>query len=123
MANFQKMTLIVAGILLLICIVVIVLIFLFPNTKQVWPPMVANCPDYFVDTNGDGSQCDNTLKLIGNRSCMTSGSSGVFAPNFTDPPYIGDNSTCQKYNWATNCGITWDGITYGVKNPCTNNSS
>jgi hypothetical protein len=120
MANFQKMTLIVAGILLLICIVVIVLIFLFPNTKQVWPPMVANCPDYFVDTNGDGSKCDNSLHLTGNGSCGTAAAGGITAPNFTIDDY---NTTCQKYNWANGCGITWDGITYGVKNPCTNNSS
>ena len=51
MANFQKMTLTIAGILLLICIVIMIIIFLFPNTKQVWPPMVANCPDYFEDVN------------------------------------------------------------------------
>ena len=115
MANFKKMTLIVAGILLLICIAIIILIFLFPNTKQVWPPMVANCPDYFVDKNGDGSICTTTFNL-GNGRC---GQNILF----TDPKYIGSNAKCEKYNTATNCGITWDGITYGVKNPCTNNSS
>ena len=63
MANFQKMTLMIACIILLICIVIIILIFLFPNTKQVWPPLVANCPDYFTDVKGDGSECVNNLSL------------------------------------------------------------
>jgi hypothetical protein len=113
------MTLTIAGILLLICIVIMIIIFLYPNTKQVWPPMVANCPDYFVDTNGDGSKCDNPLELKGNSTCLigTGKNLSLTAPNFTL------DSTCEKYNWATQCGVTWDGLTYGVSNPCTNNSS
>ena len=63
MANFQKMTLIIACLLLLICITIIIFTFLFPNTKQVWPPLVSNCPDYFEDEKGDGSSCLNKLKL------------------------------------------------------------
>ena len=113
MANFQKMTLIIAGIILLICIVIIILIFLFPNTKQVWPPLVANCPDYFTDVKGDGSECVNNLSL---GTCHGS-------INFTTTPYIGSGGNCAKYNWANGCGLTWDGITYGVKNPCTTSSS
>lgn len=117
MANFQKMTLIFAGVLLLICIVIILLIFLFPNTKQVWPPLVANCPDYFTDENGDGSKCENNLRLgiLDKPNCK-----GPY--NFNTSPYIGSGGNCEKYNWANNCGLTWDGITYGVKNPCTASS-
>jgi hypothetical protein len=114
MANFQKTTLTIAGILLLICIVIMIIIFLFPNTKQVWPPMVANCPDYYTDTKGDGSICKSQSQNIG-KICPTL--------DFSDSKYIGSNGACEKYNTANSCGITWDGITYGVKNPCTNNSS
>jgi hypothetical protein len=115
MASFQKMTLIIAGVLLLICIVILILIFVFPNTKQVWPPMIANCPDYFIDLNGDGSECVNNIPI--NTNCNN-------IPNFTtDPQYLGSGGNCAKYNWANQCKLTWDGITYGVKNPCTNVSS
>ena len=38
--------------------------------------------------------------------------------NFNNAPYTGDNGTCNKYIWAKKCGVTWDGITYGVENPC-----
>ena len=116
MANFQKMTLMIAGILLIICIIIIILIFLFPNTKQVWPPMVGNCPDYFVDINGDGSNCVNSLSL---GKCT-----GNTIPDFSKTPYIGSGGNCEKYHWAVDtCGVTWDGITYGVQNPCTTSSS
>jgi hypothetical protein len=116
MASFQNITLIIAGVLLLICIVLIILIFLFPNTKQVWPPFVSNCPDYFVDENGDGSKCVNDLSL---GKC-----DGNEIPNFTtDPEYLGSSGNCAKKNWANGCSITWDGITYGVKDPCTTSSS
>lgn len=110
MATFQNITLIIAGVLLLICIVLIILIFLFPNTKQVWPPMIANCPDYFTDINGDGSQCINNILI--NTKCKT-------IPNFNQSNYKGKRGNCEKYNWANSCGLTWDGITYGVTNPCT----
>jgi hypothetical protein len=38
--------------------------------------------------------------------------------NFNLSPFTGDNGDCSKYNWATKCQVTWDGITSGVKNPC-----
>ena len=39
--------------------------------------------------------------------------------NFNLPAFTGSNGTCAKYNWANNCKVSWDGITYGVENPCT----
>lgn len=113
MATFQKITLMIAGILLLICIVIIILIFLFPNTSQVWPPMISNCPDYLTDVKGDGSDCVNKLSL---GTCSE-------IPNFATTPYIGSGGNCAKYTWANRCNLTWDGITYGVQNPCTTSST
>jgi ribosomal protein L37AE/L43A len=28
-----------------------------------------------------------------------------------------------EYNWAKKCNVSWDGITYGVENPCSTTSS
>jgi len=41
-------------------------------------------------------------------------------PKFTSDYYTGTNSNCLKYNWAQNCKSipAWEGITYGVHNPC-----
>ena len=110
MASFQNITLIIAGVLLLICMILIVLIIKFPNTKEVWPPMIANCPDYFTDENGDGSKCVNNIPIP--NKCRN-------IPNFTQSKYKGTRGNCEKHNWANRCGVTWDGITYGVTNPCT----
>ena len=27
-----------------------------------------------------------------------------------------------KYTWANHCGVNWDGITYGFRNPCQTTS-
>jgi len=32
--------------------------------------------------------------------------------------FTGTNGACHKRDWATYNGISWDGITYGVSNPC-----
>jgi hypothetical protein len=116
MASFQNTTLIIAGVLLLICVILIILIMIFPNTKQVWPPMIANCPDYFTDVNGDGSKCVNVNNIQISSNCN-------IIPDFTHGKYKGTIGNCSKYNWANKCGLTWDGITYGVINPCTTSNN
>ena len=45
-------------------------------------------------------------------------SANTNAMDFTQSPYTGSNGSCSKYNWAENCGVSWDGITYGATNPC-----
>jgi hypothetical protein len=109
-ASFQKTTIKIAGIVLLICIIFLALVLYFPSNSQVWPPVIPNCPDYFVDVNGNGSRCLDSKRIINKNN--------VTIPNFTVSPYIGTNGTCQKYNWATTNKLTWDGITYGAPNPC-----
>jgi hypothetical protein len=109
-ASFQKTTIKIAGIVLLICIILLALVLYFPSNSQVWPPIIPNCPDYFIDSTGTGSKCLNP-KNIGKIN-------NTQIPNFSTSPYIGTNGNCEKYNWATRHNITWDGITYGVQNPC-----
>lgn len=65
-----------------------------------WIPEIAPCPDYW-DINSSG-QCANVKNL------------GVCK----DPIDLSTMSSCEKYQWATNCGVAWDGITYSVPNPC-----
>ena len=38
--------------------------------------------------------------------------------DFNTPYFRGSDGTCNKYKWAKSCDLTWDGITYGVANPC-----
>ena len=111
MEGFQRIISIIAIVILIICLVIIGITLSRSNKTQVWPPMVGDCPDYWVDTSGNGGNCVNSKGL---GTCSASGSS----MNFTAAPYVGSNGLCSKYNWATKCGLTWDGITSGVSNPC-----
>jgi hypothetical protein len=112
MVNFQKLVLIIAIIILILSLVFIGITL--KNAKyDTWPPVTASCPDYWVDeSKGDksGSRCVN-VKNLG-----TCKSNKVM--NFNTNVFTGSNEMCAKYNWANNCKVSWDGITYGVQNPC-----
>jgi len=120
--NFQSTVLIVAGILL-----VVLLIFIGYSMSQAqnqnWPPFVGQCPDYWIDGSSNGSQCIN-IKDLG--TCNSGIAPGQhLTMDFSQDTYNGKNGLCNKYKWANNCGITWDGINGGDTNPCdaSNNST
>ena len=85
------------------------------SVEDTWPPIVGECPDYWVDMSGNGEACFNSHSL-GRCNIPSEKEKGTM--NFNQSPFTGDNGLCSKYNWATSCQITWDGITSGVKNPC-----
>jgi hypothetical protein len=116
MPSFQKFVLFLA-IIILIIVLVLIGYSLQKASTSIWPPLVGECPDFWVDLSGNGSQCTN-VKNLGNGTCKPSGSQKYLTMDFTKPIFSGGNSLCAKYQWATNCGVTWDGITYGVSNPC-----
>jgi hypothetical protein len=112
---FQKIILIVAVITLIIILVVIGLSLSNANTENAWPPIVGECPDYWVDMSGNGEACFNTHSL---GTCNIPSEGNPNTMDFNKSPFTGENGECSKYNWANSCKITWDGITSGVKNPC-----
>jgi hypothetical protein len=123
MASFQTIVVVIAILLLIVCLVFIgiTLVKTKNDAAGQWPPIVGECPDYWVDTSGNGSNCVNVRNL----GTCTSGGNGVspagkqhIAMNFTVAPYVGGGGTCAKYTWANSCGVTWDGITTGIANPC-----
>ena len=115
MEGFQKLVLYAAIVILLIS-----LIFIGTSLSQaknpVWPPVIPNCPDYWVaEGTGADTKCIN-VKDLG--TCTPSSGDKHMVMSFNDPTFLGSQGTCNKYTWATNCGVSWDGITYGVSNPC-----
>ena len=110
MASFQKIVLTVAIIILIIVLIFIGLTLTFAK-PQVWPPLVPECPDYWSMTgSGTNAICNNTQNL---------GTCNLKTMNFNQPQFIGAQGTCNKYLWANKCGVSWDGINYGVPNPCS----
>lgn len=116
--NFQKIVLAFA-IIVLIVILIFVGIALSKSKKDTkWPPIVSNCPDYWMDLSGNGASCFNQQSL---GTCNIPSSDNKNSMNFNISPYNTVDGNCAKYNWAKNCGVAWDGVTYGVSNPCARN--
>ena len=116
MALFQKIVLFTAIIILVLSLVIIGVALNSKSSSVLWPPFIADCPDYWLlDGSGNNTTCTN-IKDLG--TCPPSTDSQHLVMNFNDPIYTGTNGLCAKYKWATNCNVTWDGITYGVPNPC-----
>lgn len=116
MEGFQKMVLI-SAIILLIIILIFIGITLAKGKRESWPPIVAECPDYWIsDGSGNNSTCIN-VKDLG--VCSAKQGESHQKMNFNVPTFSGSDELCQKYKWANSCKVSWDGITYGVTNPCT----
>ena len=116
--SFQKIVLIIAVILLILTLVIIGVALHNAKSDESWPPLTGDCPDYWVDLAGTGEKCVNTHSL-GTCNIPTKGDPN--AMNFSVAPFKGNKGTCAKYTWAKGCDVTWDGITSGVSNPCSNN--
>jgi len=115
MESFQKIVLFAAVIILIIALVFIGVSLSFSKDTQ-WPPMTTECPDYWlVDGSGNNATCIN-VKDLG--TCPPATGDKHLSMKFNTPAYTGSNGMCSKYTWAKKCGISWDGITYGVNNPC-----
>jgi len=111
MGSFQKMVLMIALVILLIVLLLIGISLMAAKSNQDWPPMVPDCPDWWIgDGSGNMSHCVNVKNL---------GNCDKKSMNFNTPVFTGDNRSCAKYKWAQKCRVAWDGITYGVENPCS----
>ena len=116
MEGFQKIVLYSAIIILIISLVIIGISLSYAKSDKVWPPIVPDCPDYWsIDGSGNNATCMN-VKDLG--TCPKSGENKHLSVNFNEAPFVGSGQACAKYKWATKCGVSWDGITYGVDNPC-----
>lgn len=121
MGSFQKFVLFAAIIILIIALIFIGMALSKSTSSVVWPPMIPECPDYWtMDGSGNATTCIN-VKDLG--TCPPKGNSKHLTMNFNTPAFTGSNELCAKYTWANNCGVSWDGITYGVSNPCQTSSS
>jgi hypothetical protein len=121
MEGFQKTVLFAAIFILILSLIFIGLALKNSTNQSSWPPMVPACPDYWtIDGSGNNTTCVN-VKNLG--TCQPASGDQYLTMNFNNAPYSGSNGLCSKYTWATNCGVSWDGITYGVSNPCQTTTS
>jgi hypothetical protein len=97
---FQKTVTTIAIIILIISLCFIGIMLYRAKFNSVYPPSIANCPDYW---DVSGNFCVNSMAL-GNSQCNV-------PMDFTQPNYSGSSGPCNKYTWAKSCNLTWDGIT------------
>ena len=106
MGNFQNIVVGVSIILLIICLIVIGYSLYNKSSKDAFPPVVEDCPDYWLDkSNGDSSNCVNVKNL----GTMTEQCSGPM--NFSTEEWQGAAGLDRKQAWANHCKLQWDGVT------------
>ena len=76
------------------------------RSKEVYPPTVADCPDYYSLDAGGTCKIGKGIS-VSDPSCNSQ--------NFTESIYTvtGTGSAsglCAKKMWTSKCGVTWDGI-------------
>ena len=103
MANtFQSIVMTIATVLLIICLTLIGISIYNNKYNLAYPPVVADCPDYWLDeSDGDASKCVNVKNL---------GTCDVREMDFSKSMWTGTNGICNKAKWAKACNLTWDGV-------------
>lgn len=108
--NFNSVVLQVATLILIVLLIIIGIAMYYSAKNAEYPPVVGECPDYWnVTRKGDKTTCTNVLKINPNSVSQTDSCNNVDPVNFKGLTDV--DTICNKYKWATNCGIVWDGIT------------
>lgn len=109
--NFQRSVLILATAILIGILAFIGFSMRKSTSNEVYPPVVAECPDYWEaePLNGDPTKplCKN-VKNLGSDNCAKS-------MNFNTDEFTGEGGFCGKQQWAKKCGLTWDGVTNSTR--------
>ena len=113
MGSFHKTVLFSAIIILIVSLVLIGTTLANSQGAQTWPPIISGCPDYWI-FDGSGNKCVNGKDL---GTCQPIGGDKHLQMDFNTSTFTGSQGACNKYKWANKCGVSWDGITYGVDPP------
>jgi len=92
--------------IVLLIVALIVFGSMIYSDKTDYPPVEAQCPDYWIDMSGGmgpGGYCINT-KNLGKGRCKNK-------MNFNSGLWSGEDGLCNKKKWADSCDLTWDGVT------------
>jgi len=104
----------VSVILSVLLILVIMAIIMYrTKDKQIYPPVVQPCPDYY-NTDGSGNCIANEyVWFVSSESSKKTGlsCSKVNFSEFKNPGIGVSSALCTKKNWANDCSVSWDGVT------------
>ncbi len=108
--SFQESVMIISVILLVLSLILIgVALYRQKYADVDFPPVVADCPDYWtLSTDNDGTiKCSNK-EMLGLPNCHDD-------MNFSLTKWSGSQGLCEKAKWARECGLVWDGVTNNSK--------
>ena len=101
--GFQRTVMSVSVVLLVLTLILIAIALYRQKYADItFPPVVAECPDYWENISVDDKiKCKN-VKNTG--SCR-----GV--KDFSVSEFSGNDGLCNKQKWDKDCGAVWDGVT------------
>lgn len=111
--SFQKKTLKVATVILIITLAILGWMLYKNAWKSKFPPHTSQCPDFwYVADDADGAPaCESGTANI--PSATTSASLCPSDFKIFEPPWTtmkGYTDDCKKYNWSKKCKVKWDGV-------------
>ena len=122
LTSFNKIVLTIASIILIIALITLGVFLKKSLQEYTFPPVISDCPDYWdvsYNSNNNSISCQNISTInkgMGTTKC-----------NDFNPDLFKSNGTgfydvlCEKYKWARECRIAWDGVTNNV-DACKNSS-
>jgi hypothetical protein len=112
--SFQKMTIMITLIILLVIFILIMASLVYAKKNAADNvPILPQCPDFWeIGGTEKNPTCINVQNL---GTCPAASGDEHLTMDFNSGNFT-DN--CAKYTWANNCNVAWDGLTYGVANPC-----
>jgi hypothetical protein len=105
--DFYKSILILAALSLIIILSIFGVILSNMSKSQVYPANISTCPDYYSLVS---DSCVTNGVIFNNKdlNCQKND----FKNHIYKSEGKGVNSgLCAKKQWATKCGVSWDGIT------------
>ena len=102
MNSFQKIVIIIATVILIICLILIGISLHNKNGSAIFPPVVASCPDYWTVK---GKKC-SVGKFPISTNCHIKEIDVITADSTRR-----EKCRAQRKIKNSNCDITWDGIT------------
>jgi uncharacterized protein YxeA len=111
---FNKIVLIVATILLILGLIIISIMIIKTLEGETFPPVVTDCPDYWnvtYNSGGDTICKDNHI----NSGYSTNQCRNYPTTKFNANGTSANDIICEKFKWAKECNIHWDGITNNPK--------
>lgn len=110
LSSFNSLVLMIASIILIILLIVIGIIMYYSAKNADFPPVIAECPDYWNVTKEDNKTiCKNVLKVNPHSVSDMDSCNKIDPINFKGP--TDKETVCNQFKWAKGCGVIWDGVT------------